>query len=86
MQLYTSYYIAIDQLYSQVAIDIRTMHAFNSYQLRLPYLLLAQCIAICMVSTMHACMQDIANYDRKMQLIHVVEMKTVQYLASRLYI
>ena len=37
-----------------------------------------------MVSTMHACMQDVANYDRKMQLIRVVEMKTVQYLTSRL--
>ena len=35
--------------------------------------------------SMHACMQDKANYDRKMQLIRVVEMKTVQYLASRLY-
>ena len=30
-----------------------------------------------MVNTMHACMQDVANYDRKMQLIRVVEMKTV---------
>ena len=33
-----------------------------------------------MVSTMHACMQDITNYDRKIQLIRVVEMKAVQYI------
>ena len=38
-----------------------------------------------MVSTMHACMQDITNYDRKMQLIRVVEMKAVQYILHQDY-
>ena len=69
------------------------MHLIAIYLLRLPYLNIlvktfsSMYIAIYMhgyISTMHACMQDVANYDRKMQLIRVVEMKTVQYLTSRL--